>query len=297
MGSAEQKPIALQPAAGGIQSPAASPGEEASKQPAADFNFAIPGGGAAAQEAVGKKDKKKKEKKEKKEKKSKETVTKEKLPKEKKGFSLFGKKKKEADLIQPVQQPGVEPVQQPSGAPGSGSMPGVSVRGAAMPISAPGMAANGPAAPVSTQSMSAVAAQSAQNRYADLGLPTSGMGETTVLGNVSMGETVVLSGLNQDGKPNPRLTRVRNKERIVIDKPVFRIGKERSYVDYFIGDNPAISRSHANIIIQQDGYYLEDMNSTNHTYVNDNIVIGGSAVKLEQGARIRLGNEEFVFEC
>ena len=276
-GSAAQKTAVSQQPAGSIQkSPAASTGEAASKEPAADFDFAIPGGGAAAPEAAGKKDKKKKEKKEKKEKKPKETAIKEKPPKEKKGFSLFGKKKKEADLPQSVQQPGVGPVQQPNGT--------------------PGIVSNGTAAPAGAPSMPAGAAAGAQNRYAELGLPAGGMGETTVLGNASMGETVVLSGLNQEGKPNPRLTRVRSKERIVIDKPVFRIGKERSYVDYFIGDNPAISRSHANIIIQQDGYYLEDMNSTNHTYVNDNIVIGGSAVKLEQGARIRLGNEEFVFE-
>lgn len=67
-------------------------------------------------------------------------------------------------------------------------------------------------------------------------------------------------------------------------------------MDYFIGDNPAISRSHANIIIQQNGYYIEDMNSTNHTYVNDKMIVGGSAVKLEQDARIRLGNEEFIFQ-
>ena len=311
VGSAAQKTAVSQSAAVGIQkSPAASTGEAASKEPAADFSFAIPGGGAVAPEAAGKKDKKKKEKKEKKEKKPKETVTKEKPPKEKKGFSLFGKKKKEAQFPQTVQQPGTLQVQPPNGASGPGSMPGMNVSGTAMPMSAPGMAANSSAVPMgtpgmasnetavpaSTASMATGADCGAQNRYADLGLPAGGMGETTVLGNASMGETVVLSGLNQEGKPNPRLTRVRSKERIIIDKPVFRIGKERSYVDYFIGDNPAISRSHANIIIKQDGYYLEDMNSTNHTYVNDNIAIGGSAVKLEQGARIRLGNEEFVFE-
>ena len=64
VGSAAQKTAVSRSAAVGIQkSPAASTGEAASKEPAADFSFAIPGGGAVAPEAAGKKDKKKNVKK------------------------------------------------------------------------------------------------------------------------------------------------------------------------------------------------------------------------------------------
>lgn len=38
---------------------------------------------------------------------------------------------------------------------------------------------------------------------------------------------------------------MKNNEKIKLVKPVFRIGKEKSYVDYFIGDNTTVSRSHA----------------------------------------------------
>ena len=44
---------------------------------------------------------------------------------------------------------------------------------------------------------------------------------------------------------NPRLIRVKNNDIIRLDKKSLRLGKEKSYVDYFIGDNTAISRSHA----------------------------------------------------
>jgi len=66
--------------------------------------------------------------------------------------------------------------------------------------------------------------------------------------------------------------RKRIHEVIVIDKPVFRIGKERSYVDYYIGDNTAISRSHVNIIHKDNKYFIVDTNSTNHTYINGTII-------------------------
>lgn len=241
--------------------------------PAMEMGFAIPGDNAGSMELAGKKGKKKKEKKQK------ETVVKEKLPKQKKGFSLFGKKKK-TDIEQQETE-------------SSNAVIGIPQNVTASPGNIPIMPSGGASAP-SSANIPVVPPGNAP--IAPPQISIGGMGETTVLGNASSGETVVLSGLNPDGQPNPRLTRVRNKEQISINKPVFRIGKERSYVDYFIGDNPAISRSHANIIIQQNGYYIEDMNSTNHTYVNDKMIVGGSAVKLEQDARIRLGNEEFIFQ-
>lgn len=243
-----------------------SVGQASEEMQVPEMGFAIPGGDAESLGLAGKKGKKKKEKK------TKEIVAREKPPKQKKGFSLFGKKKKTD-----VAQQGTESYQDMP----AGATQNVTAPSGNMPVVLSG---NAPVVPPENAPI------------APPGIPIGGMGETTVLGNASSGETVVLSGLNPDGQPNPRLTRVRNKEQISINKPVFRIGKERSYVDYFIGDNPAISRSHANIIVQQNGYYIEDMNSTNHTYVNDKMIVGGTAVKLEQDARIRLGNEEFIFQ-
>ena len=122
-------------------------------------------------------------------------------------------------------------------------------------------------------------------------------GETTILIQAGSGQTTVLS---MDMMPGatvkmPYLIRSKNGEKILLDKPVFRIGKERSYVDYFIADNTAISRSHANIIERDGAYYIVDTNSTNHTYVDGMMIPSNQEIMLIDGANIRLANEEFRF--
>ena len=125
-------------------------------------------------------------------------------------------------------------------------------------------------------------------------------GETTVLGGAggAIGETTVLGASSAKAAPQPRpmLLRLKNNERINIDKPVYRIGKERSYVDYFIGDNSAISRSHANIITRDGKYFVMDTNSTNHTFVNGSMIQSNVEVPLEHGTMLRLADEEFEFK-
>lgn len=118
--------------------------------------------------------------------------------------------------------------------------------------------------------------------------------ETTVLTPAMMGgETTVLS-VNPT-LPNPTLTRAKTGEKISINKPVFRIGKEKSYVDYFIADNTAISRSHANIHTENGEYFIEDTNSTNHTYINGKLINSNVKTKLVSGDKVRLANEDFTF--
>lgn len=120
-------------------------------------------------------------------------------------------------------------------------------------------------------------------------------GETTVLGGGgSIGETTVL-GATPATQFKPHLIRAKNNERINLDKPVFRIGKEKSYVDYFIGDNSAISRSHANIISRDGEYFIVDTNSTNHTYVNGVMIQSNVETKITHAAKIKLANEDFEF--
>lgn len=118
--------------------------------------------------------------------------------------------------------------------------------------------------------------------------------ETTVLTPaMAGGETTVLNV--NPLMPDPCLTRVKTGERISINKPVFRIGKEKSYVDYFIADNTAISRSHANIHTENGEYFIEDTNSTNHTYINGKLINSNVKTKLTNGDKVRLANEDFTF--
>lgn len=121
-------------------------------------------------------------------------------------------------------------------------------------------------------------------------------GETTVLSDgPKAGETTVL-GASAMVEQKPHLIRAKTNERINLDKPVFRIGKEKSYVDYFVSDNTAISRSHANIISRNGEYFVVDTNSTNHTYVNGNMIQSSVETKIAHGAKIKFANENFEFK-
>jgi pSer/pThr/pTyr-binding forkhead associated (FHA) protein len=121
--------------------------------------------------------------------------------------------------------------------------------------------------------------------------------ETTVLNQGVIGETTILISTRtaKEQKTEPILIRMQNNEKIAINKPVFRIGKEKSYVDYFVGNNAAVSRSHANIITRDGQYFIVDTNSKNHTFVNGEMIESNVEVKLNVGDTIMLGNEKFEF--
>lgn len=93
----------------------------------------------------------------------------------------------------------------------------------------------------------------------------------------------------------PTLCRVLTGETVSINKPVFRIGKERSYVDFFVSNNNAVSRSHADIITRGQRYFVMDLNSKNRTYINDQVLPVQQEVEVFDGDRLQLANEEFTF--
>lgn len=147
-----------------------------------------------------------------------------------------------------------------------------------------------------TVQQSQPAAQTVYTPPVSQGQPMN-FGETTVLGGAKIGETTVLNaGMQQQPKPTPHLIRIKNNEKIMLNKPVFRIGKEKSYVDYFIGDNTAVSRSHANIVTREGQYFIVDTNSTNHTFVNGTMIQSNVETEIAHGDKIRLGNEDFEFK-
>lgn len=92
------------------------------------------------------------------------------------------------------------------------------------------------------------------------------------------------------------LYRVLTDEMIKINKPVFRLGKERSYVDYFVTNNIAVSRSHADIITRAGKHYVIDLNSKNHTYINGKEIPVQVETEIFNGDKLTLGNEEFIFK-
>lgn len=136
----------------------------------------------------------------------------------------------------------------------------------------------------------------AQPAYQPVVQPTPKLNfdETTVLGGPYSGNTNVLSG-NEAIMGKPFIVRSKNNERINIDREVFKIGKENSYVDYCIYDNSAVSRSHANIITHGDNYYVVDTNSKNRTFVDGVAIQSNTEVKISHGTKLRFANEEFEF--
>lgn len=118
---------------------------------------------------------------------------------------------------------------------------------------------------------------------------------TTVLGVEDVGGTTVLGADVYEEPRFPYLVREKTQEEISVDKPAFRIGKERSYCDYFVSNNNAISRSHADIITRGGRYYIVDNNSTNKTYVDGRVIPVMKEIEIFSGTKLRLANEDFTF--
>lgn len=91
------------------------------------------------------------------------------------------------------------------------------------------------------------------------------------------------------------IIRKRTGEKVVINRSLFKMGKDASYVDYCIKDNPAVSRNHADIVQKPDGFYLVDKGSLNHTFINGRKLDPGEYRKLEDGCLMQLADDVFEF--
>ena len=91
------------------------------------------------------------------------------------------------------------------------------------------------------------------------------------------------------------LFRIITNETIQINKPVFRIGKEKSYSDYFVANNNKVSRGHADIIKRGNRFFVMDLNSQNGTYINNKLIPVQKEIEIYDGNYLKLANEEFVF--
>lgn len=228
---------------------------------------------------------------------------------QKKSFGLFGSKApKEPKADKKVDKKTEKPdkkVNKKAQPMANMAIPGVQQT---IPQSVPAQSKPGQATPqpsVSAQSAPVQAASAgAQSAMPGSALPGQSsqpvpvnFGETTVLGKgAAIGETTVL-GVNPVSTAQPYLVRIRTDEHIPLTKPVFRIGKERSYVDYFVSDNSAVSRSHANFINRNGRYYVVDTNSTNHTFVDNQQIESNVEREITHGMRVRLADEEFEFRA
>jgi len=72
----------------------------------------------------------------------------------------------------------------------------------------------------------------------------------------------------------------------------FVIGKEKERVNLTVPDR-SVSRIHARIIKLEETIYIEDLHSTNGTYLNDLLLVPHEKVKLKQGDLLQFGKAEF----
>ena len=80
----------------------------------------------------------------------------------------------------------------------------------------------------------------------------------------------------------------------MIAEEEFLIGRGRHQVNGRI-ETDGISRMHAKIKREEGEYYIEDLNSTNGTYLNEELLEYHRAKKLNRNDRVRFGIEEYVF--
>lgn len=80
----------------------------------------------------------------------------------------------------------------------------------------------------------------------------------------------------------------------ILEDEIFVIGKENEKASGVL-KSAAVSRMHAKITKREGEYYLEDLNSTNGTYLNGRELSYHDPVKLHRNDRICFATEEYIF--
>lgn len=73
----------------------------------------------------------------------------------------------------------------------------------------------------------------------------------------------------------------------------FFVGKDKERVNLRVADG-SVSRLHAKIIEENGGIYIEDLHSTNGTYLNDMLLEPHERTRLKKGDILQFGKKEFL---
>lgn len=120
-------------------------------------------------------------------------------------------------------------------------------------------------------------------------------GDTIFGDGSSENDTTTLFNGGNASRISPTLVRKRNNERIRIDSPIFRIGRDSSFNNYAVTDNHFVGHTHCHIISRNGEFFLVDDNSKNHTFLDGQQIPPSTEIKLSHGQKIRLSDEEFEF--
>ncbi len=79
-----------------------------------------------------------------------------------------------------------------------------------------------------------------------------------------------------------------------ISKPEFILGRVTSKADGVIPGNPAISGAHCKFLYRNGEYLVQDLHSSNGTFLNSKKLSANELYKVANGDRIRLANQDFL---
>lgn len=90
-------------------------------------------------------------------------------------------------------------------------------------------------------------------------------------------------------------TNMKNPMEIVLDRFPCVVGKSKKSSDFYL-DNPVVSRVHIRISEDIAGYFVEDLNSTNGTFINGVPLPPHQPREIHEGDQITLANIDFMVE-
>ena len=107
---------------------------------------------------------------------------------------------------------------------------------------------------------------------------------------------ILQKATGQDICKRAGLVRESTGEEIIVTGVNFIIGSSPELCQYCVPNNSLISRRHARIVkASNDAYSIQDILSTNGTYVDEQRLEAGQTVMLRSGSKIQLANEMFTF--
>lgn len=109
-----------------------------------------------------------------------------------------------------------------------------------------------------------------------------------------LGRTMYLEENRVEQEVFERLCDEKGREVLRLDRQSLILGKKREEADFVLED-ASVSRMHARITKEKDGFYLEDLNSTNGTWKNGLRLQPYEKRKLEKEDEIKLGKVVLFF--
>ena len=90
-----------------------------------------------------------------------------------------------------------------------------------------------------------------------------------------------------------RLKRRRTGETASVNRPIFRVGREKRVADFCLGaETGYVGSEHAYFLCREDGVYLVDNNSMNHTWLNGQMLPANQPQAVKPGDVIKMADEE-----